>query len=230
LNIERSGCTPNLVIIFSPDSDATARQLYETRRDLLGYYADDDMVTAGREALDDFVTTPRPVRWWHVANTVSADGQSLGESGSRTGRSTANAVAGSQGNVSAGATTGSGFSGVEAVRSQGTRFRQSTRQDLNYALLIVDSRRINGIPSPAMADYLSMAALVQLDPHANMTGFPTILNLFADRAMGAQSPAGMTDWDQLYLQGLYGATREAANSRQQRSEIVRRIIEGMSAQ
>lgn len=230
LGVEQSGCTPNLVIIFTPDSDATARHIFETRKDLLGYYADDDMVTAGRDALDEFVNTPRSVRWWHVANTVSADGRALGDTRSRGGRSTANAVAASQGNASGAATMGSGLSGVEAVRSQGSRFRRSTRQDLNYVLVVVDSRRIVSMPSGAIADYLSMAALVQLDPHADMRGFPTILNLFADRAAGVQSPAGMTEWDRLYLQGLYGATREAANSRQQRGEIVRRIVEGISAE
>ena len=55
---------------------------------------------------------------------------------------------------------------------------------------------------------------------------PTILNLFKATQ---NAPAAMTDWDLAYLQGLYNATREAANSRQQRAQIVERIAASVTA-
>ncbi|MBL8538234.1 MAG: hypothetical protein JNM59_12585 [Hyphomonadaceae bacterium] len=228
LVVEPSGCQPNLVLVFAPDSDAITRQIVDSRRDLLGYYSDDDLVTAGREALEAFANTPRAVRWWHVANTVTADGRVLRNSGSRTGRGTLDAVRGSQGMGAEAATTGNGFGGMEAVRSNGTRARRATRQDLGFVLVVVDTRRIAGVPTSAVADYLAMASLVHLDPEADMSAYPSILNLFAPRPSGVAPPLAMSAWDQAYLEGLYAMTREAANSRQQRSQIARRMAEAVA--
>lgn len=220
--VEAPGCNPNVIIVFAPDSDQFARQIVDQRRDLLGYYSDDDVVTAGRAALEQFANTPRAVRWWHVSHTVTADGRALGNTGGRVGRGTADAVAGSRGEPGA-ANLGNGFAGVEATRSNGMRTRRNTRQDLGLALIIVDARRVADLPPAAIADYLAMAVLVQLDPDADMTAFPTILNLFSQRAAAPGAALTMTEWDLAYLQGLYAATREAASSRAQRSEIARRI-------
>jgi hypothetical protein len=220
----RTGCQRNLVVIFASDSDAVAREVVDTRRDLLGYYSAEDSATAGREALEAFASTPRPVRWWHVAYTVTADGRRLADTDTRVGGGTADALGASQGMGSDAVLRGNGFQGAEAVRSQGSRFRRSTRQDIGFVLIIVDTRRIEGLPPAAVADYLAMAALVQLDPDADMSAFPSVLNLFADQAAGRSVTPAMTSWDLGYLEGLYAATREAANARQQRSEIARRIV------
>lgn len=229
LQTERAGCQPNLVIVFSPDSDTFTRQVVAQRRDLLGYYTQDDVVTAGREGLDDFANTPRPVRWWHISRATDSDGRQLGDTQTRTGHGTLDALAASQGNGAAASTTGNGFEGLEAVRSSGTRIHRNTRQDLSFALVIVDTSRIAGATPQAVADYLAMATLVQLDPKADMTPFPTILNLFATPD-GQAPPAAMTDWDMAYLQGLYSARRDAANARAQRSDIANRIVRQMQPQ
>lgn len=228
VEVERAGCNTNLVIVFASDSDRVTREIYDTRRDLLGYYGEDDTVTAGREALQAFVNTPRAVRWWHVARTVTADGQVLGDTRTRVGRGTNDAAAAAAGGGASAVVLGNGFRGAEAVRSGGTRTRRATRQDINYVLIIVDSRRVAGLPTEAVADYVAMASLVQLDPDADMTSFPTVLNLFADREAGRAPIAGMTDWDRAYLQGLYSATREAVNARTQRNEIARRIVDSIA--
>lgn len=228
LEVEPTGCAANLVIIFAPDSDVLARQIVDGRRDLLGYYNDDDLVTEGRAGLERFANTPRAVRWWHVARTTTADGQQLGNSGSQTGRGTRDAVEASRsGDPGMQIQGGNGFSGIETVRSGGTRARRAIRQDLSFALVIVDTRRIEGVPPQAVADYLSMATLVQLNSEADMSQFPTILNLFSDAQAGRPAPTGLTEWDIAYLQGLYTAQREAPSARAQRSDIAGRIVRSM---
>ena len=230
------GCRANVMVIFAPDSDAIAREIVDRRRDLLGYYGADGVVTSGRDALEAFASTPRAVRWWHVARTTSADGGALSEDATRTGRSqreAATAVRTQEGGMdgsgdgvdaSMGAGVGS-LEGMDAVRSSGSRTRRNTRQDLSYVLIVVDARRVAGVGVDAWMDYVAMVALAQVNPDARAAAFPTILNLFS---APQSAPAAMTDWDVAYLQGLYAATREASGSSRQRREIAARIAESVA--
>lgn len=240
---EREGCQANLIIVFASEPQQFARQVVDSRRDLMGYYSEDDVTTEGRDALSDFVHSTRPVRWWHVSRTTTADGRQLGNTSTRGGRGTSDArpVVSDNGspsladnlipnNQSGGpndmsvALIGNGLSGTDGVRSNGTRTRQSTRQDISFALVIVDANAAAELPPEAVADYLAMATLVQVNPDADMSAFPSVLNLFSHTAA---APDGMTAWDQAYLQGLYTATREASNSRRQRADIARRMAESV---
>jgi hypothetical protein len=104
------------------------------------------------------------------------------------------------------------------VRSMG-RLRRGTREDFDRVLIIVDARRIDGYRFGAVADYVAMATLAQLDPDSDTTGFETILNLF--EAESATRPRTVTEWDLAYLDGLYHATREAIDDGRQRADIAR---------
>jgi hypothetical protein len=220
-----AGCTANLIVIFAPNANQVAREIVDTRRDLLGYYGDRNIINAGRDALEAFASTPRAVRWWHVAHRMSADGDELGNQQAERGNAGAESAAMNQaaaaGNPSGGISAGS-FEGVDTVRSSGARTRRNTRQDLRFALIIVDAPSVSRASSQAIADYVAMAALAQLNPHADMSSFPSILNLF--NSASQPPPTAMTEWDAAFLQGLYRTRRDAA-ARQQRSDIARRMAE-----
>ncbi|MGH6952505.1 MAG: hypothetical protein ACREH4_16695, partial [Vitreimonas sp.] len=229
LRAEHAGCQPNIVIVFADDSDTIARRIVETRRDLLGYLFSEETVTAGREALDEFANTPRAVRWWHVARRTMADGQPLSDSGpGLPGPATSNnAAPGALPNATGlpgGAHVGS-FRGVDSVRSQATRVRSNTRQDLNFVLIIVDTRRVADVPQQAMTDYLAMTALAPISQHADMSGLDSVLNVFALRRDNAPAATAMTIWDTAYLQSLYTARPDAASVRQHNADIARRMAE-----
>lgn len=219
-----AGCRPNLLIVFTPDSDRFAREIVEQRRDLLGYYSQSQTVTLGRDALDEFASRSRPIRWWHVAYTVTADGQRIGDPNLELDAGVASAAAnpgdaaGMPGADEVAAGSVYAAEGQRATRSRGTRAGRetSTGRDLGFALVIVDTRRIEGRPSGAVADYVAMAALVQLNAEADMSAHPSVLNLFA----AADAPSGMTAWDHAYLRALYATRRNASGSRQ-RADIVR---------
>jgi hypothetical protein len=163
-----------------------------------------------------------------VARLSTADGQQLGDSGlALPGASTANnappgPVPDPQG-LPGGAHVGV-LRGVDAVRSQGTRVRSNTRQDLNFVLIIVDSRRVNGVPQQAVTDYLAMATLAPINPRADMSGFDSILNLFAQAPDSAPATA-MTIWDLAYLHSLYEARPDAPSVRQHNADIARRMAD-----
>jgi hypothetical protein len=212
LSAGREGCRPNAYVFFANDADGFTRQLVEQRRSLFGYYHEENVATLGQEALTSFVETSRPVRWWHVVQTVGADGHRLGSD-------QAQSAAGPP--PSRMEPTQDGFSGAQSVRTQGTRLRSVERQDFNRVVIIVDGQRASGYPLDGIADYVAMVTLAQVDPGAMTLEYPTILNLFATDPDAVSFE--MTNWDLAYLDGLYRSTRNSASVTQQVRDISRRM-------
>lgn len=193
LDVGEPGCRPNVLIFATSDSTALARDIVENNQRLVSFYGDMGN-TGGRAALRDFENTPRPVRWWHVTRTMTSDGFQVSRGQDEPTQVT--------------------------VRGSG-RIRRNTRQDFDRVVIVLDVSRAQGVPFGAISDYIAMVALAQLDPTADTHGYPTVLNLFAEHAAGATPPTGLTDWDVAYLQGLYGARRDARNTGQQVDDITR---------
>lgn len=196
LEVGEPGCSPNALIYVTEDSDALAHELVTQHGSLVGRRYTDGH-TRGRDALRDFADTPRPVRWWHVTRSVTADGFAI-DQGDSMSAPTVN------------------------VRSMG-RLRRATREDFARVLIVIDARRINGYRLGAVADYVAMAVLAQLDPESDTRGFDTILNLFQEDAN--PRPTRLTEWDLSYLDGLYHATRDARSTGRQERDIARRMRE-----
>ncbi|MGH6951957.1 MAG: hypothetical protein ACREH4_13915, partial [Vitreimonas sp.] len=195
------GCQGNVAVFVTADSDAMARRLFEEDPNLFAYRSENNVATLGQGAFEQFLNSDRPVRWWHVANAVSADGTTLA------------------GDASAG-----GIANAAVARSRGSRLANDTRQDLARVIIIVDASRVGGAQLSALADYVSMVALAQVDPWADTASYPTILNLFSANAPGGATVSAMSDWDLAYLDGLYSATRHAVSAQQQEREIARRML------
>jgi hypothetical protein len=214
------------MVIYAPDSDALTRQIVNERRDLLGFYAEDGRATAGREAMDEFANTPRPIRWWHISSTgVGSMRPDAHRERQASGQTSAAAAGGSPGMTGGGAGSLGDIQGTTAVRSSGSRARAEVRNEITYALVVVDARRVANVPPLAWMDYVAFTALAQLTPGARTSDYPTILNLFS----ATQSPpAQLTAWDEAYLEGLYSAPSEA--STRQVASIARRMADRVPAQ
>lgn len=209
-----AGCRPNVFVYFAANGNTFASDLLAERQSLFAYRSEEGIATLGQAALTSFVETPRPVRWWHVVQTRSADGRRLGS--------------GQAGNRAPPPPTepdkppdADSLTGVQAVRSSGSRLRAAERQDFNRVVVIVDGTQIAGIPVESIADYIAMVTLAQIDPQAQTRTYPTILNLFSDNPDDVSFV--MTDWDRAYLSGLYASTRNAASVTQQVRDISRRM-------
>lgn len=96
---------------------------------------------------------------------------------------------------------------------------QPTHLNLHHVFIVVDAARVNGVPANALADYLTMVSLAQIDPNADLAGTPTILNLFSQNTMSGE----LTDWDRAYIRGLYAAIPEASHPSQQERNIAHRM-------
>jgi hypothetical protein len=204
-----SGCQPNVFIFFAPDANAFSRQLFEDDRSLFAYFYEQNISTRGHAALEDFLGAPRPVRWWHVTRRTTAEGMRLASSNARQDPR-------------------EGFKGVQVVRSEGSRLRQAIRQEFARAIIVVDASQIAGVPLPAVADYVAMVTLAQIEPDAALSGHATILNLFT--AGGEARPTELTAWDLAYLQSLYHATPEAASTGLQFGEMTHRMERELAPQ
>ena len=172
LEIGEPGCSANILIVGTDDGPAMAAAMVDYRPAIFR----PGYAGASRSSLQlaRFQQTEAPVRWWHVALPVLAD------------------------------------TGVIAVRMPGedppvipggSLLRTEVRNDLGRAIIIVDFARAGGVSFQQLSDYVAMAAFAQIDPDADMSAFPSVLNVFEDPS----AASGLTDWDMAYLTGLYTA-------------------------
>lgn len=199
LDVGEPGCRANVLIILAVDPDDMAEELFERHRDALGYHDERGQSTLGRQALREFVASDAPVRWWHVSRAHTQAGEAIGE-------------------------TARGDAPVTFRFGGPSRLSQPIRQDFGAAFIIVDARRMNeiGVDFNALADYLAMVTLAQVDPKAETQGLDTILNLFGP----GDAPRTLTEWDIGYLRGLYAADRENEIDQQQ-NDIAREMNQSL---
>jgi hypothetical protein len=191
LGVREPGCTANLQIYIAADPESVARRMVDIDPLQFGYdtapdMGDPELETMGRAALREFIETPRPVRWWHLSQSVTTDGFSAHGNGRRPFAS---------------------------------RLVGAAHLEMSTAVIIVDARSIAHLPIGALADYLALVSLAQLDPDADTTSYETILNVFANQAAGRATPTALTDWDIAYLHGLYGASDQPMTNNLRRNAI-----------
>lgn len=192
VEVSGPGCRPNVVIMATDDGPSLADHLVDEVG--LAFRPSVSGTNLGRDALNHFRTADVPVRWWHVTMPVEPDSGQV-----------------------ATALRGQEPPGI-TVRDA-SRLRSNIRYDIAWAIIIVDMSKTGGAPFGALADYVAMAALTQLDPFADMSSEDTVINLFrADSTV-----TGLTPWDKDYLAALYSSLTNRATDRMQVNDIVKRL-------
>lgn len=173
LPIGEPGCSPNVLIIATDDAPTLTAALVQ--RSPNAFRPPYSGSSRSRLQLRRFIETDRPVRWWHISLPVNSE------------------------------------TGAIAVRIPGydpprtgvmaSRLTTVIQNDLMRAYVIIDIDQAEGVTFQQLADYVAMVAFAQVDPDADLSGFPTILNVFDNPNIAY----GLTDWDQSYLGSLYGA-------------------------
>lgn len=194
VEVSGPGCRPNVIIMATDDGPGLADELVDKVG--LGFRPSVSGTNLGRRALDHFRTADVPVRWWHVTMPVEpASGQ------------VAIALRGQE-------------PPAITVRDA-SRLRSNIRYDLAWAIIIVDMSQTGDASFGALADYVAMAALTQLDPFADMSGENTVINLFRPDS----TVSGLTSWDKAYLAALYSARTDRATEGQQVNDLVTRLTQ-----
>jgi hypothetical protein len=145
---------------------------------------------AGPAQIDRFLepSAPPAVRVWHAATLFGSDGEPL------------QAV-----------DPGDPIESMPQTDMTGSRLRPQGAIGLNYAVIIVDGARTNGVGLAPIADYVAMAGLADLNLEAELGDDVTILRLFS--APANQRPAGLTSWDRSFLSALYHSEQDPRSLR-----------------
>jgi len=202
LTVGKPGCRANIMIIIARDPGAVAHELTDKAWRAMGTSQSAGEITLGRRALQAFRESKAPVRWWFVSDIVIDGGRKVGE-------------------------TYDGSAPFTQVYGA-SLLRKQTRTDFARAFLVVDANQIDGVAFGALADYLAMVSLAQIDSDADTSGQASILDLFAARAKGESLVAEMTAWDLAYLEGLYRAQRTASSAKIQERDIARRMRDAIA--
>jgi hypothetical protein len=192
------GCDPNVRIIFTTDGKEAARRLVVEHPGVLRPTPEGGM-QAGLEAMHEFAESDKPVRWWHVSVPVDAR---LGNPAQRM----------------PGQALSPSLEQQHWVTVEGpSRIHSGLRDDLLYAIIIVDGPKLQGKGTTweQLGDYLAFVSLAQIDLTAQPSGFDSILNLFSN----PKAYSGLTDWDRSYIHALYRFDQER-DPRMQRNGLV----------
>jgi len=77
IRVSEPGCRPDILIIVTADVPTLLGELEREHSEVFAVrrWSDERTSSGGSQSFEDFMQTPRPVRWWHVSEEVPADGQ-----------------------------------------------------------------------------------------------------------------------------------------------------------
>jgi len=186
------GCTANVLIIAAADGRAVADGIVGERR--RAFVPGGSGMTRSFRMLENFRTSEAPIRWWHVSGPVDSESGQL-------------------------ATRLPGQDAPQIAVSRASRIRTDIRDDMFKAIIVVDINKTASLSWTQLADYLTLIALAQVDPEADVAAFDTVLNVFDDPAV-----PGLTDWDMDYLVALYSLEQNRAGSGARTAEFVNLML------
>jgi hypothetical protein len=202
LRTGKPGCEPDVTILVTTEPQKLIGVMQTEYTSLFAINNEIRTGSLGNAAFEQFKTEDRPVRWWHVSETKSADGARI------------------RGEASQG--LNDGVTGAPTVRSEGSRLRSAIREDLSRAIIVVDATMVQDVSLDSLGDYIAFVALMQADPNGNTKSINTIMNLFRADA-GEKRALSMTDWDKDFLRALYSMPRNTASLSQAERYLAQRM-------
>jgi len=151
--------------------------------------------------INAFVDASRPVRSWYNTAEGGAD-RMIGSA-----------------ETAAGGKAGGNIHAPKFGSEGSSRLVRSVIWSVRSVLVVIDKTRMQGVSRDQLADYVAMCAFARIKAGAKLGNAPTILTLFEGPA--GQAPAGLTAWDQAFLESLYHTDPK---STMQRQMIVTRMV------
>jgi len=187
-------CRPNLFVIVTDEVDQLLADWKERDPGMFRWKSREGVSRSGGTG---------PVRTWHNAILVGADNQTINQV------SPLNQVS-----------TGSRLEiNAPSCPLQG-RIEAGCWEHINAVVVLVDARAAGKVTLAQLADFISVVSLSQIDLSADLGGIDSILRLFA-QPRPEVPPAGITEWDYTFLNGLYRVSYSPMN---QQRDIAARMV------
>jgi len=206
VEVDNPSCTPNLILITTPDKRALIATLRKSRPAYVNGISTEEL---NRQA-----NSPRPFATWQMVELIAADGMRIGGSDSFPGA----------GNLAT--------DGVHTFHDQNaaplkttvtpSRLRSNAKAKLMASIVVVETGALRGATAWQLADF----ALVRgVTPLAGKGEAPnsSILSLFNAGVTPETAPQSLTWWDVAFLKSLVN-TRSDALANVQRNEIRNHMI------
>lgn len=205
--VAKSGCSPNITVIFTGDAGEAVRFVHEKRPHQLR-----ELSLADRDRL---VNGNAPVRWWYTTHNVDRD---------QVGTDNVApifATSGGPNGISGGGPIAVGGMGEMTSTQQygsGSNVRTPTIRSLFSATVVIDAPAAGKTPIDSIAAYAAMVAFAELDADASPPD--SILGLFQPTSI----ESSVTDWDMAFLKSLYRMPLDR-RSRIQRGHLVEALLD-----
>ncbi|VXB46824.1 hypothetical protein [Brevundimonas sp. G8] len=203
LNVSGPGCRPNVLIVATDDGPQMADAM--VRNDRRRFRPPIDHSSHDLSDLDDFRRSDAAVRWWQVTYP-----RNLEQGGVVGGRGRSEERLGGQRST---------FVPKIAVRNP-SLIAPTIRYDIETVTVVVDLSKTDDVPMSALADYIALVTLAQIDPRERFDGQSTILNMFDE----PNRYASMTDWDLDYMHAVYDADLTRNSVRGHQAEVARALV------
>jgi hypothetical protein len=199
------GCKPNIHIIFIDQPQALLDGVRQKSPAYLGYYDNESQA-------DALAKVTRPVQSWYMTQTEDAHGALHFDSYNSGGTVEVPIFC-----IEAPCSNNTiKLPSAQAYAVTGTRLGDGLSSVFYHVLVVADPAKLREREVGAMADYIAMLALAEIDKPEVCGALPSILNLLAPDC--AQKPGAMTPADAAFLRGIYKIT-PTTTVRAQRAEV-----------
>jgi len=190
-------CKPNLFVMFTTEPARLMKEF--TSRNASRLISLSGQRAEGG-AVRRFIDSTRPIRAWYNVELVGTLGNALDtfDEGSMGGRNP-----------------------VANHHPVASRIRTDEVQNVMSVLIVVDAQRIDGIKIGAVADYIAMLGLAEINLDADLTSDDSVLRLFTV-PKDVQSLSQLSGWDAAFLKGLYSTEQASATQRSSIVEVMMR--------
>ena len=142
---------------------------------------------------------PGPATAWQVQLTVNSDGRAISNEGDMP---------------------------INRTTRRPSRITPPARPAFMAAVVVVESKALEGLSTTQLADYAAMRTLARIDPTRIDAAAPATILRVLDAAADSEVPVTLTQWDFSFLKGLYSIPNNLY-APSQRSEIGRAMEQEM---
>jgi len=109
-----------------------------------------------------------------------------------------------------------------------SRITPPARPAFKAAVVVVESKALEGLSTTQLADYAAMRALARIDPARIDASAPSTILRVLDAAADSEVPVTLTQWDFSFLKGLYSSPGNlyAPSQRSEIGRVMAREMEG----